>query len=109
MKKIFGILFVIIILGYAGYFVYVNYIKDSIPKIKIEEETANDLWSALYNFGVNLGDASGPLIGGFITEKKGFETACFYMSVANFSWFFVFIISSLKTIKEEIKCKNLFY
>lgn len=71
--------------------------------LNIEEETANDLSSALYNFGVNLGDASGPLIGGFITEKKGFETACFYMSVANFSWFFVFIISSLKTIKEEIK------
>ena len=41
MKKIFGILFVIIILGCAGYFVYINYIKDSIPKIKMEEETAN--------------------------------------------------------------------
>ena len=31
MKKILGFLFVIVILGCGGYFVYVNYIKSKVP------------------------------------------------------------------------------
>ena len=38
MKKILGFIFVIIILGCGGYFVYINYIKDKVPKLVLEEE-----------------------------------------------------------------------
>ena len=38
MKKFFRTLILIGILGFAGYYVYINYIKDVIPKIDTEEE-----------------------------------------------------------------------
>ena len=41
MKKIIGFLFVIVILGCGGYFVYVNYFKDKTPKLVLEEEVSN--------------------------------------------------------------------
>lgn len=41
MKKLFGTLFIFLIIGFACYFVYVNYIKEIIPKIGVEEEVAN--------------------------------------------------------------------
>lgn len=41
MKKLFGILFFTLFFGFAGYYVYINYIKDVIPKIDVEEERVN--------------------------------------------------------------------
>lgn len=41
MKKLFGTLFIVVIIGFIGYFVYINYIMDVIPKIDVEEEVAN--------------------------------------------------------------------
>ena len=38
MKKLFAYLFILIILGFGGYYVYINYLIDHIPKIDIEEE-----------------------------------------------------------------------
>ena len=69
MKKIFGILFVIIILGCAGYFVYINYIKDSIPKIKMEEETANINEYYIYGNHFNIK-------GSIDIKDKNYESIC---------------------------------
>lgn len=41
MKKILGFLFTIIILGFGGYYVYINYIKDKKPKLVLEEEISS--------------------------------------------------------------------
>ena len=41
MKKLFGIIIIAVIIGFAGYFIYVNYLSDIIPKIDVEEEKAN--------------------------------------------------------------------
>jgi len=41
MKKLLGTLITIIVIGFVGYFIYVNYIKDAIPKIDVEEEMAD--------------------------------------------------------------------
>ena len=38
MKKILGLIFTLIILGCGGYFIYINYIKDKVPKLVLEEE-----------------------------------------------------------------------
>lgn len=40
MKKLIGIIFGIMVLGLGGYFVYVNYIKEEVPKKIVEEEKA---------------------------------------------------------------------
>ena len=45
------------------------------------------------------GDSIGPVIGGYLTENNGFDRACFFISVINILWFFVFTLSSLKIIK----------
>ena len=82
---------------------FMNTLRDDL---KIEETTANDLSSAIYNFGVNLGDSIGPVIGGYLTENNGFDRACFFISVINILWFFVFTLSSLKIIKKQISKKD---
>ena len=38
MKKIIIILISLVVVGFLGYFIYVNYIKEQIPKINVEEE-----------------------------------------------------------------------
>ena len=38
MKKILCTIFLIVVIGFAGYYIYVNYIKDNIPKIDVEQE-----------------------------------------------------------------------
>ena len=47
----------------------------------IDEFLANDISSAMYNFGVNIGDFSGPIFGGFISERYGFKYSCIAMSL----------------------------
>ena len=41
MKKLLGALIIIMILGFAGYFVYTNYYIDIVPKIDVEKEIVN--------------------------------------------------------------------
>ena len=38
MKQIIIILISLVVVGFLGYFIYVNYIKEQIPKINVEEE-----------------------------------------------------------------------
>ena len=47
----------------------------------IDDFLANDISSAMYNFGVNIGDFTGPIFGGMISEKYGFKYSCIGMSL----------------------------
>lgn len=60
---------------------------------------------ALYNLGVNSGDSIGPILGGFLTEKKGFEYTCFAISLLNILVFALFILGNLKTIDAQLEYK----
>ena len=57
----------------------------------------------MYNFASALGEAFGPLMGGYITERHGFEQACFMTSLINFIFSFVFGFSNVKNIHRELK------
>ena len=52
MKKLFSTLFIIIVIGFACYFIYVNYIGNGIPKIDVEEEMVSV--SEYYIYGNHL-------------------------------------------------------
>ena len=58
-------------------------LNEKIKKIdeNIDDNVIHDISSALYNFSVNIGDFLGPIIGGFISEKKGFLMSNIFMGV----------------------------
>ena len=49
----------------------------------IDDYTSNDYASALYNLGLNIGDFGGPIFGGFISDKFGFQYSCIFTSFLN--------------------------
>ena len=96
-----------ILLGPAQALVNIPSMEDYLNTLKFyfdfEDNDANDISSMLYNLSINLGDAIGPIIGGFFTEIKNFEFACFYVSVIDVLMFFLFILGNLKSIAIQIK------
>ncbi len=54
MKKIIIALISLIVLSFAGYFVYVNYLKEEIPKIIPEKEVANITEYYIYGNHLNI-------------------------------------------------------
>lgn len=79
-----------------------DFISTLTDELKTEKETANDLSSALYNLGINVGDSIGPIFGGYLTEISDFEHTCFFFSVFNIVLFSIFILSSLVIIKRQL-------
>ena len=69
MKKILGFLFVIVILGCGGYFVYVNYIKSKVPKLNLEEEVSNA--SKYYVYGNHFN-----IEGNIDIKDKNYDSLC---------------------------------
>ena len=96
-----------ILLGPAQALVNIPSMEDYLNTLKFyfdfEDNDANDISSMLYNLSINLGDAIGPIVGGFFTEIKNFEFACFYVSVIDVVMFFLFILGNLKSIAIQIK------
>lgn len=104
------------IIGFGGVLITIPGIIDIMnilkEKLKLDEQQANDNASAMYNFGAALGEAFGPLLGGYLTEKQNFERACFTISLLNFLYSFLFGFSNVKSIKKELKeakIKTLYY
>ena len=79
-----------------------DYINTIVYDLKYKRDEANDIASSVYSLSTSLGDAVGPIIGGFFTERNGFVDACKYVSLQNLLWFAVFTIFSLKEIKYQL-------
>ena len=47
----------------------------------IDELSANDIAMAVNNIFVELGDFLGPILGGFLTDKLGFNLFCFFIGI----------------------------
>ena len=67
-----------------------------------DEESANNLASALYNLGVNLGEAIGPTIGGYITNKRDFATSCIYVSILNNIYSILFFVFNYRNVIDYV-------
>lgn len=70
----------LLILGIPGAFINIPAIVDLIEtfkvKMKLDETQSHDLSSAVYNLGLNAGEAFGPTLGGFVTNKASFKASC---------------------------------
>ena len=84
-----------------------DYINTIVYDLKYKRDEANDIASGVYSLSTSLGDAVGPIIGGFFTERNGFVDACKYVSLQNLLWFGVFTIFSLKEIKYQLFEKKM--
>ena len=104
-------------LGIAGALVSIPAVIDIIETMKnelhIEEHTAQDYSSAIFNLGYFIGETIGPLLGGTLTDKYGFENACNINSAFNYMFGFSFgmvvyqqlaLIKVIKSKRKLSKC-----
>ena len=88
-QSLLSIIFGLALLGSSGAFtcvaVIIQYgkIAKSISPL-IDDSTSNDIASAVFNLGINVGDFIGPVYGGFVSTNFGFKYSNIYMSVIAF-------------------------
>jgi MFS family permease len=97
----------LLILGIPSALVNVSAICDLIDllktnRLKLDENSANDMAAAIYNLGLNFGEAVGPIFGGYVTEKINFETSCAYTSVLNLIYGIFFLSMNYEVIKTQL-------
>jgi predicted MFS family arabinose efflux permease len=91
-----SIVFGLSLIGASGASVNVPVIMEVCRILKENDTTlneilTNDIASAMYNFAVNIGDFCGPVIGGFLSEKYGFNISCGLVSLVSFIFGVVFV------------------
>ncbi len=100
----------LIILGVTGAFITIPAIVDFMDtlkeKFKIEENAANDMSSALFNFGIYVGETIGPILGGSITNFKGFESTCYHISLINLSYVLIYYVLNRDNVKRYYISNN---
>ena len=100
------IIFGLLGIGAAGALITIPAIVDLMENIRdylsIEEELANDYASGLYNLSVNFAESAGPIIGGFLTQKGGFDFSCWTVSTCNIIYFGLFSLHNWKFIQEQV-------
>ena len=97
-QNIISIIFGLALLGISGAFtcVAVIIIYGKIAKkinSELNENSINDISSAVFNLGINFGDFLGPVYGGFVSTKYDFSYSNIYMSfiaLCNFILFFIY-------------------
>ena len=111
-KNIISIIIGLCLIGTGGPPVYVPGLIALCKIIKninnnIDENTANDISSAINNLSISIGDFLGPILGGFFTTNFGFKRCCIIISLTMLSFFLIFTFYFYKNIKEDINT-NLF-
>ena len=74
-----------------------------IANPNIDEFSAYDISSAMYNFSFNIGDFLSPILGGFISTRFGFYYSCLFMAIMIFIYSILFYKYFYKEILEGIK------
>lgn len=107
-QSIITIIIGLVILGIPEALISVSAICDlnqffKTCKMKLDDATANDISSAIYNFALNFGEALGPTFGGYVTENYDFETSCVYTSLLNLIYCVIFFMINYKIIGNHLK------
>ena len=109
-QNIISIIFGLALLGISGAFtcVAVIIIYGKIAKkinSELNENSINDISSAVFNLGINFGDFLGPVYGGFISTKYDFSYSNIYMSfiaLCNFILFFIYYYQDIIFVFKDI-------
>ena len=117
-QSLFCIIFGLALLGTSGAFTCVAVIikYGNIAKSEdnsLDESSANDIASAVFNLGINLGDFFGPIYGGFMSTHFGFKYSNIFMSVIAFInciYYYIYYRKEMNSIFIDIStngfCKN---
>ena len=94
-KSILCVIFGFIIKGLGQAPVFVPALVAITKKIRdidnnIDELTANDISSAMYNLFINIGDFIGPVIGGFLSNRFGFNFCNFVIALVMLIYTFIY-------------------
>jgi hypothetical protein len=71
-------------------------------KMNVDEETSNNMASAMFNFGINLGEAIGPTFGGYVTGVRSFEASCVAICFIVLLYSLMFASYHYKSIREYL-------
>ena len=112
-QSIFSIIFGLALLGSSGAFtcvaVIIQYgkIAKKIDNL-IDDSSANDIASAVFNLGIYFGDFLGPVYGGFVGTNFGFKYSNVYMSLLafiTFVYYYLYYRTYINSVILDI-CKN---
>ena len=114
-QSIISIIFGLALLGASGAFtcvaVIIQYgkIAKNVDNL-LDEFSANDIASAVFNLGINFGDFLGPVYGGFVSTNLGFKYSNIYMSVIAFFdgiFYYIYYNQYLNDIIKDIFSSGL--
>lgn len=92
-------------LGVSGALVSIPAMVDIIGtmknELKIEEHIAQDYSSAIFNLGYFFGETLGPLAGGALSDKYGFEGGCNFNSGFNILFGIIYSLFLVMQLKEK--------
>ena len=96
-KKIIFVIIGLALIGGGGAPIFVPglvSLSKSIKEIEpdMDELSANDTSSAIYNITVAIGDFSGPIVGGYFSTNLGFKHSCLIMSSSIFFYSIIYLI-----------------
>ena len=114
-QSIISIIFGLALLGASGAFTCVAVIIQYGKIAKnaenlLDEFSANDIASAVFNLGINCGDFLGPVYGGFVSTNFGFKYSNIYMSVIAFIngiYYYIYYKQYLNDIIKDIFLNGL--
>ena len=69
----------------------------------LDDSIYNDIASAVFNLGINVGDFIGPVYGGFVSTNFGFKYSNIYMSIITFINCIYFYCYYRRSMNEVIK------
>jgi hypothetical protein len=104
----------LLILGIPAAFINVlaicNMIDTLKTKFNVDEHSAHDMSSALFNLSLMFGECIGPAFGGYITEYSSFSASCVGAGFINLIYVFIFVyinyVAFMKEINEKIMNKT---
>ena len=111
-KKIIFVIFGFVIKGLGQAPIFVPTLVAMTKKIKdidnnVDELTANDISSAMYNLCVDVGDFIGPIIGGFLSNRFGFNFCNFVVALVIGIYSFIFAKHFYKNILENLNKNDI--
>ena len=107
-QSILSIILGLALLGSSGAFTCVAVIIQygKIAKTinpSLDDSIYNDIASAVFNLGINVGDFIGPVYGGFVSTNFGFKYSNIYMSIITFINCIYFYCYYRRSMNEVIK------
>ncbi len=105
-KNLFFIIIGLSLIGAGGPLIFILGLLELSKNLKnicgdYDQNTINDIASAIFNLFISIGDLLGPIIGGFFSSHFNFQISCFAIFTIFFIYFVLFICFYNKDNKNE--------